>query len=115
MRLIYFSPVFAGSYAQRPHFVVEAWLRRGVESVLWVNPYPARLPRWQDLRRRAALHDQGTLLDARITVLAVPSLPIEPLPYGPRIARRLHWRRAWRKLAHFAARGPWVLGVGRPV
>ena len=51
MRLLYFSPVPAGSYAQRPHFMVRAWLDWGVESVLWVNPYPCRLPQWRDVRR----------------------------------------------------------------
>jgi len=114
MRLVYFSPVFARSYAQRPHFTVEAWLRRGIESVLWVNPYPVRLPQWQDLGWRRALHDQGTPLDPRITLLEVPSLPIEPLPYGARLNRCLFWRSAWRKLAGYTAQQPWILGVGRP-
>ena len=59
MRLLYFSPVPAGSYAQRPHFMVRAWLEWGVESVLWVNPYPCRLPRWQDLRRAGGLRRPG--------------------------------------------------------
>jgi glycosyltransferase involved in cell wall biosynthesis len=114
MRLVYFSPVFARSYAQRPHFAVRAWLRRGIQSVLWVNPYPARLPQWQDLRWRRRIHDQGTPLDARITVLDVPSLPVEPLPYGAWLNRRLVWQGAWWKLVRFAAQRPWILGVGRP-
>jgi len=114
MRLVYFSPVFARSYAQRPHFAVQALLQRGVESVLWVDPYPARLPQWQDLRRRRGIHDQGTSLDPRITVLEVPPLPVEPLPYGAWLCRRLFWRSAWRKLAGYAAQGRWILGVGRP-
>ena len=114
MRLVYFSPIFASSYAQRPHFTVQAWLRRGVESVLWVNPYPARLPQWQDLRWRRAMHDQGTPLSTRITVLNVPLLPIEPLSSGVWLGRRLFWRGVWRKLAAFAAQEPWILGVGRP-
>ena len=102
MRLVYFSPVFAGSYAQRPHFVVQAWLRRGVESVLWVNPHPARLPQWQDLRRRSAAHDQGTPLDPRIATVDVSPWPVDPLPYRQWLGRRLFWRSAWRKLAEFA-------------
>lgn len=114
MQLVYFSPIFANSYAQRPHFTVQAWLSRGIESVLWVNPYPARLPQWQDLRWRRAMHDQGTRLSARVTVLDVPPLPIEPLSCGTWLSRRLFWRGAWRKLAAFASRGPWILGVGRP-
>jgi hypothetical protein len=114
MRLVYFSPVFARSYAQRPHFAVEALLQRGVESVLWVNPYPARLPQWQDLSWRRGMHDQGTSLDPRITVLDVPPLPLEPLPLGAWLCRRLFWRRAWRELAGYTAEQPWILGVGRP-
>jgi len=113
MRLIYFSPVFARSYAQRPHFTVRAWLELGVEAVLWVDPYPVRLPRWEDLRRRP-VHNLATPLDPRITVLGVPALPIEPLPFGPWLNRRLLWRDAWRQMADFAAGAPLVLGIGRP-
>jgi hypothetical protein len=115
MRLLYFSPVPAGSYAQRPHFMVRAWLDWGIESVLWVNPYPCRLPRWQDLRRKANLHDQGTAVDPRVRVLDVPALPIEPLPFGFRLNRRLVGRGIWRRMEEFASDGgDLVLGVGRP-
>jgi hypothetical protein len=114
MRLVYFSPVPADSYAQRPHFMVRAWLQWGVESVLWVNPYPCRLPRWQDLRRTSRPCDQGELLDQRVHILNVPALPIEPLPWGAWLNRRLLWRDAWREIEHFAAAGSPVIGVGRP-
>jgi len=114
MRLLYFSPVSAGSYAQRPHFMVRAWLAWGVESVLWVNPYPCRLPCPRDLRRPRNLDDQGTPLDARVRVLDVPALPIEPLPWGAWLNRRLLWAKAWREIAQFAAQGATILGVGRP-
>jgi len=114
MRLLYFSPVHSGSYAQRPHFTVRAWLARGAESALWVSPYPCRLPRWQDMRRGRGLHDQGTPPDAGVRVLHVPALPIEPLPFGSAINRRLLWGSAWREMQRFAADGPWVLGIGRP-
>jgi hypothetical protein len=114
MRLLYLSPVFAGSYAQRPHFLVRACLEWGAESVLWVDPYPCRLPQWQDVRRRRGLDDQGTPLDRRIRVLHVPALPIEPLPFGAWLNRRLAWPAAWREMEQFAADGPTVLGIGRP-
>jgi hypothetical protein len=127
MRLMYFSPVPAGSYAQRPHFMVRAWLQWGVESVLWVNPYPCRLPRWQDLRRKGDLGNQATPLDPRVRVLDVPTLPIEPLPFGPWLNRLLLGRKAWQKIERFAWRGAdvavgrgggekcdLVLGIGRP-
>jgi hypothetical protein len=114
MRLLYFSPVTATSYAQRPHYMVRAWLDWGVESVLWVNPYPCRLPRWQDLRRPRGLDDQGTQLDPRVRVLNVPALPIEPLPLGSQLNRRLMWRDAWRAIEKFISAGSFVLGIGRP-
>ena len=103
MRLLYFSPVHAGSYAQRPHFMVRAWLEWGIESVLWVNPYPCRLPRWQDLLRKGDPGKLGMPLDPRIRVLDVPALPIEPLPLGPWLNRRLLGRNAWREIEHFAS------------
>jgi hypothetical protein len=114
MRLLYFSPVNAESYAQRPHFMVRAWLEWGADSVLWVNPYPCRLPQWQDLRRTGGLHAQGTLLDGRVRVLNVPAMPIEPLPFGTCLNRRLLWRNAWLEIEQFAATDSLVIGVGRP-
>lgn len=115
MQLIYFSPVSASSYAQRPHFTVQAWLELGVDSVLWINPYPCRLPRFDDFKRLRRLDAQDTPLDARIEVLDVPALPIEPLPGGPWLNRQLLWRGAWRKMMDFARRSKdTILGIGRP-
>ncbi len=114
MRLLYFSPVAADSYAQRPHFMVRAWLEWGAESVLWVNPYPCRLPRWQDLRRGPGLSNQASPRDPRIRVMNVPALPIEPLPLGAWLNRRLLGRKAWRKIERYAADGQTIVGVGRP-
>jgi len=114
MRLVYFSPVHARSYAQRPHYTVQAWLDLGAESVLWVDPYPCRLPRWGDLRRRPLLNNQETRLDPRITVLEVPALPIEPLPAGAWFNRRFLWGPVGRQIARFAGHGPTILGIGRP-
>ncbi|MCD4726532.1 MAG: hypothetical protein K8R46_02650 [Pirellulales bacterium] len=114
MRLLYFSPVAADSYAQRPHFMVRAWLEWGAESVLWVNPYPCRLPRWQDLRRGPGLSNQASPRDPRIRVMNVPALPIEPLPLGAWLNRRLLGGKAWRKIERYAADGQTIVGVGRP-
>jgi hypothetical protein len=114
MRLIYFSPIPADSYAQRPHFLVQALCDQGVERVLWVEPYPTRLPQGSDLRRRRGRHTQGSLLDARVEVLAVPALPIEPLPGGAWLNRRLLWRKVWKQLASFAQGGQTILGIGKP-
>jgi len=114
MQLLYFSPVAADSYAQRPHFMVRAWLEWGAESVLWVNPYPCRLPRWQDLRRGPGLSNQASLRDPRVRVMSVPALPIEPLPLGAWLNRRLLGGKAWRKIERYATDGQTIVGVGRP-
>ncbi|MBN1395922.1 MAG: hypothetical protein JW959_12945 [Pirellulales bacterium] len=114
MRLIYFSPVAADSYAQRPHFMLRAWLEWGVRSALWVNPYPCRLPRWSDLRRAPPPSEQRSFFDGRVRALNVSALPVEPLPGGARLNRRLLWRGAWRAIERFAAEGRTIIGVGRP-
>jgi hypothetical protein len=114
MRLLYFSPVPAGSYAQRPHFMVRAWLDWGAESVCWVNPYPCRLPRWRDVRRKGEANDSATMFDSRVQVVNVPALPIEPLPAGAWLNRRLLGRKAWQAIEEYAGGGPLVLGIGRP-
>jgi hypothetical protein len=113
VRLIYFSPVFGSSYAQRPHFTIQRWLDLGVAAVLWVNPYPARLPQLRDLCRRG-MHDQKTSLDPRVTLLNVPALPIEPVPGGTWLNRRLLWSKVWQQLRRFATEGQTVIGIGRP-
>ena len=97
MRLLYFSPVHAGSYAQRPHFMVRAWLDWGIESVLWVNPVsvPAAAVA-RPAPQRWLPDEQGRRSTRAFDVLDVPALPIEPLPLGPWLNRRLLWRDAWR-------------------
>lgn len=114
MRLLYFSPVAADSYAQRPHFMVRAWLEWGIRSVLWVNPYPCRLPRPSDLRRGPGSSKQSSQCDPRVDVLNVPALPIEPLPLGPEFNRHIFGRSAWRKIEQFVSDDDTVIGVGRP-
>jgi hypothetical protein len=95
--------------------MARAWLELGAESVLWVNPYPCRLPRLSDLKRTRGLESQNTQLDPRISILDVPAIPIEPLPGGAWLNRTLLWRDAWDKLADFADKSEnTVIGIGRP-
>jgi hypothetical protein len=94
--------------------MVRAWIEWGVESVLWVNPYPCRFPQWQDLRRRSTRGNQAMPLNPRIRVLNVPALPIEPLPLGPWVNRRLVGHAAWREIEQYASEGSLALGIGRP-
>ncbi len=115
MRLIYFSPVFWSSYAQRPHFMVRFFLEKVGDSVLWINPYPNRLPRLGDLRWSSELHSQGTPVCERVKVLDVSALPIEPLWGGAFINRLFCWQQVIKELTCFSkGRGPIWLAIGRP-
>lgn len=115
-RLIYFSPVASTSYAQRPHYFVRQLLEQGVVSeVLWVEPHPARLPRWGDLLRRRSTDQTESRPPAdSIHRLAVRALPIEPLPGGWALNSRTASRHALRELVAFARGEPCIIGVGRP-
>ncbi len=66
------------------------------------------------MRRGPGLSNQASLRDPRIRVMNVPALPIEPLPLGPWLNRRLLGGKAWRKIERYAADGQTIVGVGRP-
>lgn len=119
-RLIYLAPVLLNSPAQRPHhFAYWARQRLGCEMV-WVQPYPVRLPRPGDLRRwlpsaRAARAELAPAWHNApwLQVLAAPGLPVEPLPGGAAV---IAWQqRALRARLHALLREPgtWLV-IGRP-
>ena len=114
MRLIYFAPVPWDSYEQRPHYFVRHFLDRGGQA-LWVDPYPARLPRWSDAAR---LHTSIPRLPlarpAGLDVLSVRALPIDPLPAGSWVNARLFWRSVFESVVDFSRGGRTILGIGRP-
>ena len=113
-RLLYFSPVFWRSYAQRPHYFAEYFLSNVGSRVLWVDPYLSRLPKMSDLRQTPRLHDQNTRTLPGLQVRGVPALPVEPLPGGMAVNALLFWRPLWKALEQFCAGGRTVIGVGKP-
>ena len=115
MTLLYFSPVVWDSYEQRPHYFARDFLATGGTSVIWINPYAARLPSVRDLSR-ADLRDAPLTL-ARpegLTVLDAGGLPVDPLPGGTRLNTRLFWTQLLKQLEQEAARDRAILGIGRP-
>lgn len=119
MRLVYLSPVPWDSFDQRPHQFVE-WCRvRHGASVLWIDPYPTRLPDASDLRRLCRLERPVAACPPRghapgaVRVLRPRSFPVEPLP-GLRQANRPLWRGVLREVDAFVSGGGAVLGVGKP-
>lgn len=115
-RLIYFSSVPYASYAQRPHFMVKAFADNGFDEILWIDPYPTRLPTFADLKRlRKSNAEVAHPVDPRVHVVRPPALPIEPLPMSGGVNRFVKWGKVRNQLKAFA-RGAdhCVLGVGRP-
>jgi hypothetical protein len=115
-RLVYFSSVPYASYAQRPHFMVDAFVNGGFDSVLWIDPYPTRLPAIADLRRgRSRSTPAGRADDARIKVLRPRALPIEPLPGSGIVNHVVAWRTLCAQMLEFANETQHcVLAIGRP-
>jgi hypothetical protein len=115
MRLIYLSPVVWDSYEQRPHYFVRDFLARGGQSVIWVNPYSARLPSWRDLTR-SDWQEPPTILDrpAGLRVIDAGGLPVDPLPGGRHVNGRLFWKTVLEGLRSKTTPQDTIVGVGRP-
>lgn len=114
MKLVYFSPVAWESYSQRPHYMIEFFLRSGVSQVAWVNPYPTRLPEPTDILRPIKKSNNTWLNSTNITIFNIPALPIEPLPSGLWFNAMLLWKKSLHRLLDFVGQDQFILGIGRP-
>lgn len=119
MQLVYLSPLPWNSFAQRPHKFVEWFHNKQGGSVLWIDPYPTRLPMWADLSRlrNARLFADEQTAKAEIpewlTVVRPHRLPIEPLPGADWISHWL-WRDILYMIDRFMQQGETLLGIGKP-
>jgi hypothetical protein len=112
--LLYFSPVPWNSYLQRPHYVAKYFLQRRGGRVVWIDPYPTRLPAMSDLRsvwRRPRLK---TPRPDGVTVVRPGALPIEPLATGRWLNRHVLWHRLHARLPQFSGGKQLIVGIGRP-
>ncbi|QHF45999.1 glycosyl transferase [Pseudomonas sp. S35] len=114
-RLVFLSPLPWDSFAQRPHKFVEWVHRRTGAPVLWVDPYPTRLPRWSDLRHSPAAPatNPSAVTPSWLSVINPGGLPIEPIP-GASWVNRFFWRQALRRIDAFTRDSPALLVVGKP-
>lgn len=114
MRLVYLSPLPWSSFAQRPHRFVEWFHMRTGGSVLWVDPYPTRLPRWEDLKSTSVNKGPvGGKAPGWLTVLHPRALPIEPLPASGVLNKWL-WRDVLVAVSVFASHSDCLIGIGKP-
>ncbi|HXF45301.1 MAG TPA: glycosyl transferase [Burkholderiaceae bacterium] len=114
MHLVYFSPVALSSFWQRPHWMATTLLRKGIERILWVEPYPTRLPKLVDLRRPSDQPDANRRLPLAIDRLAVRALPVEPWLIGQAINRLLFFEGVLDRIRRWVDARPFVIGVGKP-
>jgi hypothetical protein len=114
VKLVYFSPVAWASFRQRPHEFADWFQRRLGGPVLWVEPYPVRLPRAADLRRPSvAATGQGESPSWLQRVQPV-ALPGEPLALGRHLNRLLAWPRVMDAIEAFAGTDKCVIAIGKP-
>ncbi|MFZ6744280.1 glycosyl transferase [Undibacterium sp. JH2W] len=126
MRLVYFSPVPWHSFAQRPHQFVQWFHQQFKARVLWVDPYPTRLPGMSDVRRVFATKmaqesapcttvkvQENPLKADWLKLAQVTALPIEPLPASGYL-HQWFWRNTMAEIDAFAAEGRTQFVVGKP-
>lgn len=78
MKLVYLSPIPFKSFSQRPQKFV-AWCAENVaDQVIWVDPYPTRLPTMSDFFRGADNKYKKNEIP-NICVEKINALPIEPI------------------------------------
>lgn len=114
MNLVYFSPVPWESFSQRPHKFVNWFHRKFGATILWVDPYPTRLPNLHDFRRifRSSTPHLAQTDAAGVTVLRHRALPIEPLPFSELI-NSWFWRETLNRILDVCKESAY-LAAGKP-
>jgi len=112
--LIYLSPVPWASYMQRPHYFAKWFTSRSEGRVLWVDPYPTRLPGLGDVKR-LKLKENTTKQNVPqwLSLLQPISFPIEPLPLSSTLNRFL-WKDTLQSIDEFIMNGECLIGIGKP-
>lgn len=114
MGLIYLSPLPWGSLTQRPHEFVHYFHRKTGGKVLWIEPYPTRLPLLSDFRRATGNKGEHTRrIPPWLTVLTPSALPLEPLPLLATLNGAL-WGVIIRQAKAFTNASATTLVIGKP-
>jgi len=115
MRLVYFSPLKWNSFTQRPHEFVRWFHSTHCADVLWIDPYPTRLPNIKDFGRfrKPKNFNKENNFDW-LKVFCPRSVPLEPLSYVNRLTNYLYWRKIERIVQEFAENQTCYLYIGKP-
>lgn len=114
-QLVYLSPVPWKSFTQRPHKFVEWFHKTTNAEVIWVDPYPTRLPSYRDFRWRKnfATALPPVSFPSWLNVIGPKALPIEPLP-GASWINRIFWEPIYEIVNCAVRYRPTMLGIGKP-
>ncbi|RUR32305.1 glycosyl transferase [Vreelandella nanhaiensis] len=113
--MIYLSPLPWTSFEQRPHKFARWFHLRTGGKVLWIDPYPTRLPKLSDFKR-LRFSSNGNLkndMPAWLEVIRPASLPIEPLGGSEKINKMI-WRKTLIKAFSFAHDFNAIVAIGKP-
>ncbi len=116
MQLIYLSPVPWTSFAQRPHKFVEWFHATTGGEVVWIDPYPTRLPQLGDLKNRTKstqCADEAEALPKWLKLIKARALPLEPLS-GLKWINRSLWQGLLQQIEQIAKRKTSFLVIGKP-
>ncbi len=83
-------------------------------KILWVNPFPARLPRISDLSRRHDVYNQGTQEHPDIQVYSHRPLPVEPLVNCHKLYQKFFLKKMIQQILYFVGNDAAALGIGKP-
>ncbi|WP_325437924.1 glycosyl transferase [Pseudomonas nitroreducens] len=112
-RLVYVSPVPWDSFSQRPHKFAE-WFHESTQGeVLWLDPYPTRLPRLSDFTHRPQSSSLPRARAPWLTVVSPRALPMEPIPVLQLLNRYL-WKNIQKQVVSFCSGGDALLVAGKP-
>ena len=87
---------------------------RGITRVVWIDPYPVRLPSWRDLGRPPTLRHRERAAHGAVTVITPRALPVEPFAVGRALNGWLSHAALVRRLRVVTHADTLVVGIGRP-
>ena len=114
MQLIYISPVTWHSFEQRPHQFVRWFHQRKGNKVLWIEPYPTRLPQLQDVQllthKKTGQHKN---IPPWLHIVKPVAFPIEPL-FAAKYLQAILWQNIFKQTKGFIADQDTVICCAKP-